>query len=343
VELKVLPKKLIILLLCSAGAHAQSLNILLYHHVAEQTPHSTSTRLIQFQNQLDHFLGQGYDIVDLEKATRQIQQGKALSKKSLALTFDDGFSSVCDLAYPELKKRGLPFTVFVTTDPIDKGYPGYCSWSQLKEMSANGATIANHTTNHAHLVSDALSNGDWFNQVKTNINHAQSTIERQIGTAPMLFAYPYGEYNNPLKEWLDEQGYISFGQQSGSVGTSSDFQALPRFNAAGNYASLTSLRNKITASPLPFDYTTLPDPLTTNNQPSVTVTLQPSNEAYYPHLQCFFNGKPIEVEWLSTTTFSAMPPTPQSNGRHRLNCTAPHRNGSPYYWMSQQWLIVPST
>jgi peptidoglycan/xylan/chitin deacetylase (PgdA/CDA1 family) len=338
----VLSKKLISLLLFSASTHAQPLNILLYHHVAEQTPHSTSTRLVHFQNQLDHFIEQGYEIVDLEHATRQIKQGNVLTRKSLALTFDDGFSSVCDIAYPELKKRGLPFTVFVTTDPIDKGYPGYCSWSQLKEMSENGATIANHTTDHAHLVSEAFTNTEWFDDAKTNIIQAQNTIERRIGKAPMLFAYPYGEYNKALKQWLDEQGYVSFGQQSGSVGSTSDFQALPRFNAAGHYASLTSLRNKITASPLLFDYSELPDPLTTNNRPSVTVTLQPSNEAYYPHLQCFFNGKPIEVEWLSTTKFSAMPPTPQSNGRHRLNCTAPHRNGSPYYWMSQQWLIIPS-
>ncbi|MGF1681672.1 polysaccharide deacetylase family protein [Photobacterium minamisatsumaniensis] len=326
----------------ASTASAQPLNILLYHHIADDTPNSTSTTIEQFKAQLDHFEASGYQIVDLTDAIKRVQKGDALAEKSLVLTFDDGFVSVCENAYPELKRRGYPFTVFTTTDPVDKNYPGYCSWKQLREMAENGATIANHTTDHAYLVREAFSNKKWLAETQNNINAAQQRIKDEIGTAPMLFAYPYGEYNNELKQWLEEQGYIAFGQQSGSIGVNSDWQALPRFNAAGNYASINSLRHKISAYPLPMLFTELPDPLTQQQQPPLSIKLIESREAHYPHLQCYLNGQSIEVNWKTETSFDVSPPAPLGNGRHRLNCTAPHRNGSPFYWLSQQWLVVDS-
>ncbi|MGF1695669.1 polysaccharide deacetylase family protein [Vibrio lamellibrachiae] len=333
--------KKIFLMLClvSSSAFAEPLNVLLYHHISDDTAHTTSTRVADFIAQLDHFEAQGYTVVDLEEAVQQIRRGEMLDEKSLALTFDDGFLSVCETAYPELKKRGLPFTVFITTEPISRNYPDYCSWNQLMEMADDGVTIANHTINHDHLVKKALSKSDWLKAVTRNIRTAQQTITDHIGHAPKLFAYPYGEYNNELKQWLGEQGYIAFGQQSGSIGTTSDWQALPRFNTAGNYASVSSLRYKISASPLPLDYANLPDPQTTDTTPTLSVELLPSNEVHYPHLQCFFKGQPINVDWQNELSFTVEPPKELRQGRHRINCTAPHRNGFPYYWLSQQWQV----
>lgn len=326
--------------LFSGATFAESLNVLLYHHISDQTPKVTSTTLQDFQAQLDYIDEQGYQVVDLEKAVLDIKNGTSLPKQSIALTFDDGFISVCETAYPELKKRGLPFTVFVTTDPIDKNFGQYCSWEQLKEMADNGVTIANHTQDHAHLVSEALSNEQWLEQATHNINQAQNKLTAKLGHAPMLFAYPYGEYNNQLKQWLAKKGYIAFGQQSGSIDSVSDWQALPRFNAAGNYASVKALKFKFNASPLPLDYVHLPDPLTKQKQPNLVVKLLPSQEAHYPHLQCFYNGQPIKIDWRNEMEFSVRPPKELGQGRHRINCTAPHRNGSPFFWLSQQWQVI---
>ncbi len=328
------------LLLTSTLTYAQALNVLIYHHVDDNTPHSTSTKVDDFIAQLDAFEEQGYEIVDLESTLKQIQSGEKVEGKKLALTFDDGFRSVCDTAYPILKQRQLPFTVFVTIDPIDANFQGYCSWDQLRDMSQHGATIANHTLDHAFLVRESLQSEEWFERATSNIEMAQRRIEEEIGTAPMLFAYPYGEYNYPLRDWLKEQGYLAFGQQSGSVEFHSDWQALPRFNAAGHYASVDSLRFKVNARALPTDFALLPDPVVAESLPALRVELEPSTEAHYPHLQCYFNGQTVDVDWHDNTSFTVLPPKELVNGRHRINCTAPHRNGSPFYWLSQQWLVV---
>ncbi|WP_176765633.1 polysaccharide deacetylase family protein [Vibrio xiamenensis] len=330
----------LLLLLVSGSVSAYPLNVLLYHHVADDTPFTTSTKVADFLAQLDDFKAKGYQIVDLEQAVTQIKNGQLLKQKSLALTFDDAFASVCNTAYPELKKRKLPFTVFVVTKPIDHHYPDYCSWAQLKEMSANGVTIANHSVDHAHLVKNAFSDDDWLEATKQNITAAGLRISEQIGKTSTLFAYPYGEYNNDLKAWMKQQGYIAFGQQSGSIDVVSDWQALPRFNAAGNYATPKALRHKISAQPLPLDYAQLPSPQTLNPQPELKVTVMPSKYVYYPHLQCYLDGQSLKVDWENKTTFVTQPDAPMSAGRHRLNCTAPHRNGWPYYWLSQQWVVA---
>lgn len=328
-----------VLLMISGYASAYPLNVLMYHHVADDTPFTTSTKVADFIAQLDDFQAKGYQIVDLEKAVTQIKNGQLLEQKSLALTFDDAFASVCDTAYPELKKRQLPFTVFVATKPIDHHYPDYCRWSQLKEMSANGATIANHSLDHAHLVKNAFSDANWLEATEKNITAANTRIGEKIGKTSRLFAYPYGEYNNELKAWLKQQGYIAFGQQSGSIDVVSDWQALPRFNAAGNYATPKALRHKISALPLPLDYAQLPSPQTRDPMAELKITVMASKYVYYPHLQCYLDGQSLEVKWLNKMTFVTQPTKPMTQGHHRLNCTAPHRNGWPFYWLSQQWVV----
>ena len=99
---------------------------------------------------------------------------------------------------------------------------------------------------------------------------AQSRLEAKLDATktPRWIAYPYGEYNNALKSHLKENGWTAFGQQSGGVSEHSDFQAIPRFAAASVYSNWTTLSVKRESSPLPVDYSLLPDPIVTTNAPA---------------------------------------------------------------------------
>ena len=56
----------------------------------------------------------------------------------VVLTFDDGYRSVYETAYPLLKARGWPFTVFLCPEGIDRGRGPVMTWDQLREMAAAG-------------------------------------------------------------------------------------------------------------------------------------------------------------------------------------------------------------
>ena len=54
-------------------------------------------------------------------------------KNRLVLTFDDGLEDLYTKAYPYLKNKKIPFTIFIITDFIDT--PGYLTTSQLQELA----------------------------------------------------------------------------------------------------------------------------------------------------------------------------------------------------------------
>ena len=69
----------------------------------------------------------------------------------MLLTIDDGFESFYLNAWPVLKKRKIPFILFVSTREVGKN--GYMTWEQIKEIeSSDLATIGNHSHTHEYLI-----------------------------------------------------------------------------------------------------------------------------------------------------------------------------------------------
>jgi peptidoglycan/xylan/chitin deacetylase (PgdA/CDA1 family) len=214
--------------------------ILMYHHFGVDKHPSTNVRLAQFEAHLDHLSQAGYQIWPLAKVAEYIRDKQAFPDRVAAITIDDAYQSVYTEAYPRLLKRAWPFTVFVATDGVDHRYRSYMSWQQMREMQNNGVTFANHSASHDYLV--RLKQGEnhqrWQNRVTEDIRRAQARLKTELGKAPMLFAYPYGEYNTDLANIVAQMGYVAFGQHSGPAGINDDTRALPRFPMAEKFAEL---------------------------------------------------------------------------------------------------------
>ena len=131
---------------------AGSAKILLYHHVSDTTPPSTSVTVASFERHLALLEEEAYRIVPLQQIVDVVMTGGELESDWVAITFDDAYQSVLTEALPRLKKLGWPFTVFVSTDLVDRGYGGYLNWEQLRTLESEGASIANHAVSHEHMV-----------------------------------------------------------------------------------------------------------------------------------------------------------------------------------------------
>jgi peptidoglycan/xylan/chitin deacetylase (PgdA/CDA1 family) len=90
--------------------------------------------------------------------------------------------------------------------------------------------------------------------MRDDILKAQAQIKRNLGATPEFFAYPYGEYNLALASIVTELGLIGFGQQSGAIGYHSNFSALPRFPASGQFSHLDTLSIKLLSLAFPAQF-----------------------------------------------------------------------------------------
>ncbi|MHA7879107.1 MAG: polysaccharide deacetylase family protein [Saccharospirillum sp.] len=319
-----------------------SFNVVIYHHVDTGTPPSTSVTPEQFREHLEYYRDNGFNVVPIDRAVDAVlgRNNATLPEKALVITFDDAYRSVYTEAFPLLKEFNMPATAFINTEPMDAGRSLWMSWGQAREMHEWGITIANHTTDHENLMNYRQEDEQaWVDAIMDNVDTAQRRIEEEIGVAPPYFAYPYGEYTKAIADRIAEAGYIGFAQHSGGVYAGSDFRGLPRFSADGIYANLNTLPDKLNSKPMPVDYDTVPEMVTTDRRPSMTIRVQDMSDMTQV-INCFVNSQWTQAQWLSQDTFRLTAEAPLSEGRNRYNCTSRSRSGDFFYWYSQPWLVV---
>lgn len=318
---------------------ADHFNILVYHHVSENTPASTSVSPETFREHLQFLSDNNYNLISLQEGLSAIENAQPLPERSVAITFDDGYHNIYDNAWPLLTEFNYPFTVFVATDPIDQGFNDMMTWEQMREMKAAGVVFANHSRDHDYLVRHRNHGTAWKNDVRANIEHAQLRLVEELGNdVPNWFAYPYGEFNAELAAIVGSLGMVGFAQHSGGVWSGSNLQAIPRFAAAGIYSNLTTLKTKLESRPMPINEDLLADMLTADTTPTAVMTLMDTSNLSR-NLNCFIDGQPAQAQWLSDTQFSLTATSELGEGRHRFNCTSRAVEGDYFYWFSKPWLV----
>ena len=338
--------KHVIILLLAFTANANAVVVLQYHHVSDTTPASTSISIAQFSLHM-HYLNQHhFNVMPLPEIIQKLQQGKTLPEKTVAITFDDGYTNVLTNAAPILSQYNFPYTIFVAPKEISAGYSNMLNWEQLNTMITHGATIANHSLEHLHL-NRALadeSHEQWLTRIEQDISLAQQQIESKTGQTHKLLAYPYGEYNSALQQLVTKMGFVGIGQHSGALSPSSDFSALPRFPASGRYASLNTLKVKLKSMRMPVISLNNANPQLdqhpqseTQYRPVLTVNLA-TKDIYMQTLSCYILGEKVEPTWLDSQHFTIASPIDVPAGRSRYNCTAQSRSKSGYFWFSQPWI-----
>lgn len=328
--------------LAAANQHAV---ILQYHHVSDDTPASTSVTPEQFAKHLDWLKENDFKVLPLPQIIETLRANRHFGHdRVVAITFDDAGNSVCDIAWPMLKQRKLPFTLFINSQPVDDQYPSHCSWQQLRTMTQSGLmTPANHTHRHLHMLDTEypLGSNDWRALMREEISQTGQRIKQQLGVNSTLFAYPFGEYNRQLTRLVNDMGYVGFGQQSGAIGPHSDFSALPRFPASGQFARLDTLSVKLLSLPLPFKVEPVHDnPIAQNgrtNPPLLRISAESADQL--AGINCFnAMGEPLPTS-TDNTTLRVQAGARLAEGRHRYTCTQPSKHAKRFYWTSHQWLV----
>ena len=322
---------------------ASSAVILQYHHVSDETPRITSVTPETFKKHINYLAENNFNVMPLVDVIEALRNQKTLPERTVTITFDDAYLSIYTNAFPILREHGFPFTIFVTPTPVDKNYQKFLSWEQLREMTEAGATLANHTMNHAHSVErlSGETEAQWLSRFRLDLESTEARIQEKTGHSVKMFAWTFGETTPELRATLDEMGYVGFGQQSGAAGVHSDFTRLPRFPMAGIYG-VNDFAIKVKRRALPVTSQSPDSSLITedNLKPELELTLA-KGDYQKKQLKCYASGQgELKVTWLDEgmTRLSTQANKPLPVGRTRYNCTAPSNSGRHYYWYSHAWL-----
>ncbi len=154
-----------------------------------------------FRAQLDALSENGWTTIGPDDYHAHLTKGAALPDKPILLSFDDSQGTQKTEALPQLLARDMVATFFAMTVPLGK--KDWLSADDLKEMDANGMTVAAHTWDHNRV--DRYSGEDW----KIQLEEPRETLEGIIGKPVTHFAYPYGAWNDAALPEVLKAGYTS--------------------------------------------------------------------------------------------------------------------------------------
>lgn len=316
------------------AAENASAVVLMYHRFGEEDLPTTSIRIDQFEAHLAELKSGGYQVLPLQRIVAALRDRKPLPDRAVAITIDDAYRSVYLEAWPRLRAAGFPFTLFVSTDVIQRGGGDYMSWNEIRELARGGVEIGNQTASHPHLPTLPLD------KARDDIRAANARIEAEIGQKPTLLAYPYGEYSTAIRDIVAAEGFhAAFGQHSGVAHSQIDRHQLPRFPLNENYGGLDRFRLVANALPLPVSDLTPNDPvLSGRNPPAIGFTVMPGI-GDTAQLDCFASRQGrTHIERLPAGRMEIRLAEPLPAGRSRLNCTMPGPD-SRWRWFGLQFYV----
>ena len=332
---------LLMLLVSLSAASAEHGVLLQYHHISTETPPSTSTSPEDFRRHLEYLRDNDFNVMPLDEMLQSLKSRQPIPDKSVAITFDDGYISIYSEAFPVLQSFGFPFTLFISTQPIDDNQNGFMNWDQVREMSEAGVLIANHMVNHFYMLDREPGETDsvWLERQRQELLAAEERIRINTGQSLKYLAYPFGEFDTTIKAMLAEEGFIGIAQNSGAIGFDSDFLALPRYPLGGSFADLETATVKFDS--LAFSVSDLEpeNPVTDSASPGARLRFNPG-QYNLSQIGCFANSRPIPMNWIDRESglVELVPEESYSGRRFRYICTAPLPGSRRYFWYSLQWI-----
>lgn len=319
--------------------------VFVYHRFGDSRYPSTNTPVAAFKAQLDYLAANGFHVWSLPRLVATMSAGRQVPPRTVVLSVDDAFQSVYAKAWPLLEAHHFPVTVFVSTEAVDRHYPDYMTWAEMRRMADAGATFADHTVSHPHMLErlPGESPRAWASRMRKEIEAAQRRLQAELGAAtdthPKLFAYPYGEYDPALAKILAGLGYVAFSQRSGALGEPLDPRALPRFPIDTDFDSLQMFARRARSRPLPVAGVSPWSPVVgaADNPPVLVLELARP----IPGIACYReDGSPIPASRSAPSRVRLRARTSLPVGRSLYTCTAPTAGGG-YYWYTHPWFRMP--
>jgi peptidoglycan/xylan/chitin deacetylase (PgdA/CDA1 family) len=199
--------------------------IFCYHRLVDKIRYpGTEITPAAFEAQMKELKDRGITVISLQDLLAWKRGEKNIPSRSAVVTFDDGWKSQYEVAWPIMKKYGYPFTMFIYTEGVRGGSLGggeAITWEQLADMRDNGVDIQGHSATHqdlreGHTItlitggkrSRTKITGPQYEQwMQNEVVGSKQLLEQRLGIKVNCFAVPFGNYNEHVKEIARNSGY----------------------------------------------------------------------------------------------------------------------------------------
>ncbi len=213
--------------------------VLMYHHLTDTDPNDVTVTPANFEGQIAALKAAGYTAIGFDELIAYVQDaGAVLPDKPVLITFDDGYASNYEYAWPILARYGMKGTIFAIGVSMgrdtykDTGYPIHPHFSadQAREMVASGVMdIQSHTydmhqsaayeTGPARTSASMLpgeTEEDFMAALTIDLAMSRAALEPVSGGPVNVLAYPLGVYSDLTQAVYAQQGIqVTLGTREG--------------------------------------------------------------------------------------------------------------------------------
>jgi biofilm PGA synthesis lipoprotein PgaB len=244
--------------------YSNQVAVLEYHHIDPQASSYTITP-DTFKQHLDALLANHYQVISMNEYIEFLKGKHSVPPDAVVITFDDGYESFYQYAYPVLKDHHMVASNFIIVGDLETN-PGipFLKWNEIEEMYHQGFTFYSHTYKAHDFVEDSggklvdpLTNPiylkdknrteteeEYEQRVKADLEQANQIIESKLGAQERLLCFPHGRYNQTLLKLGNETGIQYF--FTGIDGLNAQGTTLiKRINAGADNVNADKLMNKL--------------------------------------------------------------------------------------------------
>jgi peptidoglycan/xylan/chitin deacetylase (PgdA/CDA1 family) len=180
--------------------------ILLYHYVEYVKDKGDTIRQSLdivprvFEEQIQTLLADSYTFITMDDLADYLDGKRLLPPKPIILTFDDGYRDLYTDVLPILQKYNVKAVAYIVSGFVDK--PNFMTTQELREVASSGLVeIAAHSVHHLNLkaIKPDLA--------QKEVEESKGAIEKLVGIPVHNFAYPYGDFNQNIIEFVQKAGY----------------------------------------------------------------------------------------------------------------------------------------
>src|ERR1700751_4080658 len=169
--------------------------IFCYHRLVDKVRYpGTEITPAAFEAQMKELKDKGITVISMQDLLAWKRGEKNIPPRCAVITFDDGWKSQYEVAWPILKKYGYPVTMFIYTEGVAGASLGggqAVTWEMLGDMRDNGVDIEAHSATHqdlreGHSIMLASTGGKRTRTKLTGQQYEQWMQNEMVGSKKLL-------------------------------------------------------------------------------------------------------------------------------------------------------------